>query len=150
MAAVAPKIALPYLGETSLDVIVFVSTAIYYRIYQWRRDTVARRSTFGHEESHFISDEKLTLSAADHQDPHPHAIYRANTTEGFKDKGLYDFIDKCVESKQKLRKVEDPEAARRQKLRRLRAESMSKSDNHIQLSPHKLRAERQRLRPVNL
>ena len=150
MVAVAPKVSLPYLGETSLDVIVFVSTAIYYRIYQWRRDALARRGMFGQETSHFVSDDQLRLRATDHPDPHPKSIYRAKTIEGFKDKGLYAFIDKCVESKQKLRKVDDPEVARRQKLRRIRVEGLSKSDNQIHLSPQKLQVERQRLRPVNL
>ena len=153
MVAVAPKITLPYLGETSVDVIVFVSTAISYRIYQWRRDVNCSRgscSAFGHARPHSNSDEQLTLSAKDHPDPHPSSIYRAKTIEGFKDKGLYAFIDTCVESKRTLRKVEDPEVARRQKLKRLRAESLSKSNDQLHLSPQKLRVERQRLRSVNL
>jgi hypothetical protein len=136
MSSVAPEIPLPYIGDTPLDVIIFVGTAIYYRLYQWRRDSCDALSR---------QEGKPPCS---HREQDNNLVHRAKTIEGYKDSGLYEFMDKCVERKRHLRKVGDPELARREKMKRISAESKSKLTGNLGLSPEKLLLERQRLQPA--
>ena len=135
ISSTAPIIPLPYIGDTSLDVIIFVGTSIFYRVYQWRRDALARSASSRKEEERLRKRDN--------------AIHRAKTVEGYKDSGLYEFMDKCVERKRHLRKVGDPERARREKMKRISAESKSNLKGSLGLSPEKLQVERQRLHSVN-
>ena len=131
----ARKIHLPYLGDTSLDVIFFVGSAVVFRIYQWRR---ARASQTDQQQPVLPSDPRQDYLAR-----------QAKKTNGFKDPGLYQFINTCVESKRNLRKVDDPEIARRKKVKRIRAKGQT-GNNSLGLSPDKLLVERQRLRTTTV
>ena len=153
----APLIPLPYIGDTPLDVIIFVSTAIYYRVYQWRRDARARSLALALSACSGKEEERLYSHSLAHSHSHLHregddnngVVHRAKTVQGYKDPGLYEFMDMCVEQKQHLRKVGDPELARREKMKRISAESKSKLTCGLGLSPEKLLVERQRLQPTN-
>ncbi|KAI2489879.1 hypothetical protein MHU86_24694 [Fragilaria crotonensis] len=98
MPSVAPIIALPYIGDTPLDVIIFVGTALYYRVYQWRRDSC-----------NAVSRQEDESRRSHPEQNNDNIIHRAKAIEGYKDSGLYEFMDKCVERKRHLRKVGDPE-----------------------------------------
>ena len=136
---VAPKIPLPYIGDTSLDVIIFVGTALWYRVYQWHRDALASNQV----ESTSVKGGK---GIQQQQDDHVH--HRSTIIKPHKDAGLYEFIDLCVERKKYLRKVGDPEAIRRDKVKRILLEAKTRSHGHLGLSPEKLVNERERLHPA--
>jgi hypothetical protein len=139
-----PIIILPYLGEAPLDVILFVGTAVFYRIYQWRRGILSRTSDIsGRKDDNRKNDMQKDKSREDS------LVHKATTYQPYKDPGLYDFMEQCKESRRKLRKVPDPNVTRQEKLKNLKSKQQSQSQGSLGLSPEKLVFERKRLNPVS-
>lgn len=113
------KIDLFYFGPTSLDVIIFVGSAIACRGYlwwqrRWRDERDGRQSPPSGGD-----DSKIMYTA-----PPPH---KAKEWKPYKDPSLYQFMAKAKEQKQKLRQVPDPEQARKVKMQQIKIRQCNSS-----------------------
>jgi hypothetical protein len=117
----------------SPDLALFLGTALWFRF--WRRRSGG-------------SDRGGNLRTGDPTDEAE--LYQQKKERGFKDPSLYNFIDTCVETKKTLRKVEDPENARKEKLKTIRQAQQAKPRGPLGLSPDCLKNSREGLRPIDL
>jgi hypothetical protein len=141
-----PIIILPYLGEAPLDVLLFFGTALYYRIYQWRRGILSKRLSIQGPKDDSTTNEEDKKSDENRKNL---PVHKATTYQPYKDPGLYDFMEQCKESRRKLRKVPDPNITRQEKLKNIKVRQQSQSQGALGLSPVKLAMERKRLTPVS-
>lgn len=114
------------LGQISVDVLFFVGSAVSFRIFLWLKP-----------ERGDVRD--VEQEAAD---------YSLKKTNGFKDPGLYEFMDTCMDTKQSLRKVQDPEETRKKKLDDILQADKAKPKGPLQLSPRRLEHTRKGLHRV--
>jgi hypothetical protein len=107
-------VRLPYVGPVTLDVFVFGASAVMFRIYMFWR---ARRQTFG-------GGKGYTLGRGNGSSPSPIAKAKHVNDPRFKDPSLQQTMQECESVKSKLRKVQDPELARREKRKHLKLNNM--------------------------
>lgn len=128
----ARKMNLPYFGETPTEVILFVASALSFRVYLWWRQQ--RGTSSG-------SDRKFWWKRGRHNSEPP---VKSTPLPECKDRGLYEFMDKAKEQKAKLRRVQDPEVARKKKLQDIR--NSMKPSGPLGLSDDLLKDKRGRLK----
>jgi hypothetical protein len=106
------KIDLFYFGPTSLDVIIFVGSAISFRCYLWwQRPWRDERN--GRQSPPSGGDDTTSAYTA----PPAH---KAEEWKPHKDPSLYRFMAKAKEQKQNLRQVVDPEQAMKVKMQHIK------------------------------
>jgi hypothetical protein len=135
---VVPKVDLPYIGPVSLDVLIFVGSAVTFRIYMFWRRRFFKNSTIGGD------DKGRDLPAWRQRARASQKIHKAKSYKGRKDPGLEEVMDMCVETKRSLRKVVDPEIARREKMQRIK--SSQDGSGYLGMSPENLQSKRQGLK----
>ena len=107
---IARKVHLPYFGETPTDVFLFAVSAVSFRFYLWWRRRGYNNSPRGSrgKSSGWRTGRNNLPSSCE-------LPVKSTPLPGYKDRGLYEFMDKAKERKAKLRRVEDPEVARKKK-----------------------------------
>jgi hypothetical protein len=129
------KIDIFYFGPTSLDVIIFVGSAIAFRGYLWCQ----RRWRDGRQSPPSGGDDTTITYTA----PPPH---KAKEWRPHKDPSLYQFMAKAKEQKQKLRQVLDPEQARKVKMQQIKIRQCTSGPPRLGLSQRSLKDKRQGLK----
>ena len=114
---------------SSLDLVYFVSTAIWHRFL--RNDHYDKGLNETHKHSSFSKQRPPEVDTAD-------PLYERKREMNFKDAKLYDFIDHCQAVKKQLRPVKDPLATRSEKLAKIRQEQRAKAAGPLKLTPGRL------------
>jgi hypothetical protein len=151
--AVQTYVNLPYLGAVSLDIFLFSSSAIISWGYMfWRSRRQASHSngggnTYGNATNKFFKPEF-------NRGP-PSPPVKSTIVKGYKDKSLYKTIGECQEVKKSLRRVADPELARKEKKTQLALQNIrtkikgsNSSDGYLGMSPYSLQDARRCLKQV--
>ena len=138
-------VRLPYVGPVTLDVFCFGASALLFRIYMFWR---TRRKTFGGNSGYTLrrrgGEDSRSSSFSPVKAP------KVNIEE-FRDPSLQQTIDECESVKSKLRKVEDPELARREKRRQLKINNMKSGKGiYLGMSEDHLQRARRHLKNVNV
>lgn len=144
---------LPYLGAVSLDIFLFTSSAIVSRAYMfWRSQQqapgiVKDGATTGNATIESVRPELHTVT--------PSPPVKSTIVKGFKDKSLYKTIKECQDVKKVLRRVEDPDLARKEKKMQLALQNVrckikgkNSSDGYLGMSPGTLQDARKFLKRV--
>jgi hypothetical protein len=130
------SVVLPRLGEVAMDTLMFCSSVVLGTMcifYQSWRTNRHRK-------------DRLNKPYVDpREEAHKHAWKRTN---GFRDQSLYAFMDTCVNRRKRLRKVIDPEAARKARVHEIKLSDQAKPKGPLGLSPDRLQIERGRLQNV--
>jgi len=142
---------LPYLGAVSLDIFLFSSSAILSRAYMFWRNRQA---------SQIAKDDNID-AYDDGGNPHfrtgPRSPpVKATIVKGYKDKELYKTIKECQDVRKSLRKVADPEVARKEKKKQLALQNVStkikgqdsNNDGYLGMCPGSLQDARKFLKQV--
>lgn len=133
----ARKLNLPCFGETPTDVILFVASAMSFRVYLWWRQR--RGSTDNGSGKTCWWKRTRRNSGASESFP-----VKSTPLPECKDRGLYEFMNQAKEQKAKLKRVQDPEAVRRKKLKEIR--NSVKPSGPLELSNDLLKDKRGKLK----
>ena len=129
----------PYVDrlQSNRELILFTGTALFFRFVYWRfRPPVDRRRR----------RDGYTRDPADLEDETK--LHLIKVQNGFKDPKLQQFIDTCVDRKEKLKKVGSPEDLRKEKVDRLKKQNLTAIKGPLQLSEEKLMSIRSNLNRV--
>jgi hypothetical protein len=131
-------VRLPCIGPVTLDVFAFASSALVVRVYMfWRGRVEHRRKTNNGNNHHSLrSNEALSKSSP----------VKAKRVVGFRDDSLQKTIQECQDVKQRLRKIQDPELARKQRQRDLKCNT--KDGGYLGMSRGSLQKARKDLKQV--
>jgi hypothetical protein len=129
------SVFLPKVGEVSTDILHFCGSVVVGSLYVYCRARGRKGKGDGQGQAYPDVRKEATK----------HSWKQRN---GFKDKSLYDFIDTCEKRRKTLRKVEDPQKARRTKLDAIKQADKFKPKGPLGLSPDRLQIERRRLQNV--
>ena len=151
---------LPYLGAVSLDTFLFSSSAILSRAYMfWRTRQVlcvhivdednrkrqtSRIAKEGNIDVYDCDDSDNRHTHVRHTDPRSPPV-KATIVKGYKDQSLYKTMKECQDVRKSLRRVVDPEVARKEKKRilalqnvRHKVKGKDSSDGYLGMSPGSL------------
>ncbi|KAG7350955.1 hypothetical protein IV203_010315 [Nitzschia inconspicua] len=124
-------VRLPYVGPVSMDVFVFAFSATVFRIYLfWTGCTQRRRSNKGTDND---NDRDVPV--------------KAKRITGYQDTSLHQTMKECQRVKQQLRKVQDPELARKERQRQMKFNT--KNGGYLGMSKDTLQKARKDLKHVN-
>jgi hypothetical protein len=126
---------LPYIGPVTLDTFVFASSALIFRIYLYWRGLALQRSKPHNQHSSLSNDA-----------PGKSTPVKAKRVVGFQDASLQKTMQECQDVKQRLRKVQDPELARKQRQRDLKYNT--KNVGFLRMSQSSLQKARKDLKKV--
>ena len=124
--------------QSNRELILFTGTALFFRCVYWRfRPPVdrRRRRRDGYARDPAVLEDETKL-------------YLIKVQNGFKDPKLQQFIDTCVDRKEKLKKVGSPEDLRKEKVDRLKKQNLTAIKGPLQLSEEKLMSIRSNLNRV--
>ena len=157
---------LPYLGAVSLDVFLFSSSAILSRSYMFWRSRRQAAALLELRKSQILKDggktndenddieTKRTSKPQYHKGPSSPPV-KATIVKGYKDKELYKTIKECQDVRKSLRKVADPEVARKEKKKQLALQNVSikikgrdSNDGYLGMCPGSLQDARKFLKQV--
>uniref|UniRef100_A0A7S4AAC6 Uncharacterized protein n=1 Tax=Pseudo-nitzschia australis TaxID=44445 RepID=A0A7S4AAC6_9STRA len=155
---------LPYLGAVSLDTFLFSSSAILSRAYMIWRNRQALRVQILQEDNRKRQESRIAKEDNDDGgNRHPHVRrtdprsppVKATIVMGYKDKSLYKTMKECQDVRKSLRRVVDPEVARKEKKRilalqnvRHKVKGKHSSDGYLGMSPGSLQDARDFLTQV--
>ena len=121
--------------ENNRELILFTTTAVVFRFVYWRfRPPLDRRRRPAIRDNSDLEDET--------------ELYRIKVQTGFKDPKLQQFIDTCVDQKEKLKRVGSPDDLRKQKVDRIKKKNLTTNKGPLQLSEEKLMSIRSNLNRV--
>ncbi len=123
-------VRLPYFEPVTLDVFVFSVSAVAFRIYMFSRGWAKKRA-----QKHAKTKKQSSP-------------VKAKRVEGYQDTNLQKTMKECQKVKQQLRKVEDPELARKKKQTRLKYSSDG-NGGFLGMSRDSLQKARNDLKHVN-
>jgi hypothetical protein len=151
--AVQTYVNLPYLGAVSLDIFLFSSSAIISRGYMFCRSRRQSSHIIGGGKTYGNATNKSFRPELNIGPPSPPV--KSTIVQGYKDKSLSKTIGECQEVKKSLRRVADPELARKEKktqLARQNARTKIKGNNscdeYLGMSPCSLQDARRCLKQV--
>jgi hypothetical protein len=134
-------VRLPYVvGPVTLDVFAFAASAVIFRIYLFWRGRSRRKSRPG-------DDGRGCTPPSDSSSRLPSPPVKAKRVVGYQDANLHQTMKECQRVKQKLRKVQDPEKARKERQRQLKYNSNRKG-GYLGMSQDSLQRARQHLKQV--
>ena len=151
--AVQTYVNLPCLGAVSLDAVLFSSLAIISRAHMFWRSR-RRVSQITRDSTNCGNASNESLRSQLHRG-RPTPPVKSTIVKGYKDKGLYKTIRECQNVKNTLRRVADPELARKEKKRQLalqnartKIKGKNSSDGYLGMSPARLQDARRCLKKV--
>jgi hypothetical protein len=148
---------LPCLGPVALDAVLFTSSAILFRLYMMivgyrtrRRKAVDDDNDKGRRDYETNTDNNVM-------------VVKARVVGGYKDPGLYQTMKECEDVKLNLRRVIDPDVARRRKQQQMKRsnaiinatanrtgiESKFGDSGYLGMSPGQLQTARKLLKQVD-
>jgi len=152
--AVQTYVNVPYLGAVSLDIFLFSSSAIMSRAYMcWRSRRQASHIVRGGTTDGNTTNKSFRPEL--HRSP-PSPPVKSTIVTGYKDKSLYKTIRECQDVKKLLRKVADPDLARKEKKTQLalqhtrsKIKGKDSSDGYLGMNPGSLQNARKFLKKVS-
>lgn len=129
-------IDLPYFGQTSLEAVIFVGSAMIFRAYMWWRKPPRDKK----------KKKKPTWKESTWKKPRKDTPHKAKEWKTYKDPSLYEFMDLAQEQKKKLKHVEDPALGRREKLKEMKMREKATPSGPLGLSQRLLQDKRQGLK----